>query len=66
VRQLGATIGVALTIAFLSGIEGPAAALARFDRTWWLTVATGLVVTALALPLRTAQGGSTDGAARRE
>lgn len=51
-RQLGATVGVATTIAFLSGVESPLDALGRFDRTWWVTVAAGLAVAALCTPLQ--------------
>ena len=54
VRQFGGTFGVALTIAFLGTSSGLAAALAAYDRIWWLIIAGGLVTSALALPLRTA------------
>jgi EmrB/QacA subfamily drug resistance transporter len=52
-RQLGATAGVALTIAFVSGATSVEAALDRFDRAWWLIVAGGLATSLLCLPLRT-------------
>jgi EmrB/QacA subfamily drug resistance transporter len=46
IRNLGATLGVALVVALTADIE-PASALDAFHRVWWLLVASGLVVTAL-------------------
>jgi hypothetical protein len=53
-RQLGGTLGVALTVGFTSGATGIDDALARFDRIWWIIVAGGLATTVLSIPLRTA------------
>ena len=52
VRNLGATLGVALAVAFTT--RGPAASIAGFQRVWWLLVVSGLSVTALSslLPRR--------------
>ncbi|MFM2077766.1 MAG: hypothetical protein RJA49_1656 [Actinomycetota bacterium] len=47
IRNLGATLGVALVVALTADIA-PASALDAFHRVWWLLVASGLVVTALA------------------
>jgi len=54
VRNLGATLGVALAVAFTS--ERAGASLASFQHVWWLLVASGLSVTALTynLPRRVA------------
>jgi len=54
VRQFAGTLGVALTIGLLGVPSGPADALARFDRVWWLLILGGLATALLALPLRTA------------
>lgn len=53
VRQFGGTFGVALTIAFLGAPVGLAAALAGFERIWWIIVGGGVATALLALPLRT-------------
>ncbi len=55
VRNLGATLGVALLVAFTAELT-PAGALDTFHRVWWLLVACGLVVSVLAtrLPRRIA------------
>jgi EmrB/QacA subfamily drug resistance transporter len=53
VRQFGGTFGVALTIAFLGQPAGLAAALAGFDRIWWLITIGGLATSALSVPLST-------------
>lgn len=53
VRQFGGTFGVALTIAFLGQPAGIAAALAGFDRIWWLITIGGLATSALSVPLST-------------
>jgi EmrB/QacA subfamily drug resistance transporter len=55
IRNLGATLGVALVVAFTSDLT-PATALDDFRRVWWLLVVSGLTVTALAtrLPERVA------------
>ena len=59
VRQFGATFGVALTVAFLSGeIVDAAEVIARFDRIWWLIVAGGLLSAAASLPLQTGGAGA--------
>ena len=58
VRQFGATFGVALTVAFLSGeIVDAAEVIARFDRIWWLIVVGGLLSAAASLPLQTGSAG---------
>lgn len=51
IRQFGATFGVALTVALLSGATG-ADALAHYQRVWCMLVVCGLLtsVAALALP----------------
>ena len=53
VRNLGATLGVALAIAFTSDLTRTTM-LAGFHRVWWLLAASGLVVTLLSalLPRR--------------
>jgi hypothetical protein len=51
VRQFGATLGVALTIALLGEPTGLLDALARFDRIWWLIVIGGLGTSILCLPI---------------
>lgn len=53
VRNLGATLGVALVIAFTARASGEAA-VAGFHRTWWLLVISGACMLALsaALPRR--------------
>ena len=53
IRQLGGTIGVALTIALVGRPSSLDAALAGFDRVWWLLVAGGLATSALCLGLNT-------------
>ena len=59
VRQFGATFGVALTVAFLSGeIVNAAEVIARFDRIWWLIVVGGLLSAAASLPLQTGSAGA--------
>ena len=59
VRQFGATFGVALTVAFLSGeIVDAADVIARFDRIWWLIVVGGLLSAAASLPLQTGSAGA--------
>ena len=50
VRNLGATLGVALVVAFTADVT-PATALSSFHRVWWLLVVCGLVVTLLATRL---------------
>lgn len=51
IRQLGATFGVALTVALL-GTVTPLDAIDRFQRIWWMIVICGVLtsVAALALP----------------
>lgn len=46
-RNLGATIGVALVIAFTAGAT-PDTALDAFHRVWWLLAGSGIAVTLLA------------------
>ena len=53
VRQLGGTIGVALTIALIGTPLGLADALDHFDRVWLVLVASGVLTSLCALPLRT-------------
>jgi EmrB/QacA subfamily drug resistance transporter len=67
-RQLGGTLGVALTVGITSGATGIDDALGRFDRIWWMIVAGGVFTTVLSIPLRTGArwtpvGVGTDGAA---
>lgn len=50
IRQLGATFGIALTVALL-GTVTPATALDAFHEVWWLLVASGLLTSAAALAL---------------
>lgn len=49
VRNLGATLGVAMVVAFTSDRVG--ATLTNFQHVWWLLVASGLSVTALTFNL---------------
>ena len=53
IRQLGATFGVALTVALL-GTVTPVNALGHFHRVWWMLLACGVLtsVAAWALPRR--------------
>ena len=53
VRNLGATFGVALVVAFLAAVA-PANILDGFRSVWWLLVGSGIVVSLTALGLRTA------------
>ncbi len=55
IRNLGATLGVALVVAITADIS-PASALDTFHSVWWLLVASGVVVSALStlLPRTTA------------
>jgi MFS family permease len=53
-RQLGGTLGVAVTVGMTSGATGIDDALGRFDRIWWIIVAGGVLTTLLSIPLRTA------------
>ena len=50
VRNLGATLGVALVVAFTADVT-PETALSSFHRVWWFLVVCGLVVTLLATRL---------------
>jgi EmrB/QacA subfamily drug resistance transporter len=50
VRNLGATFGVALVLAFVADIT-PDTALDSFHRAWWVLIVSGLAVTATALRL---------------
>jgi EmrB/QacA subfamily drug resistance transporter len=50
VRNLGATLGVALAVAFTAGVSR-GSALAAFHRVWYLLVASGISVSLLALLL---------------
>lgn len=50
VRNLGSTRGVALVVAFTTGLTAPTA-LDGFHRVWWLLAGSGLVVSALATRL---------------
>lgn len=52
-RQFGGTFGVALAIAFVGRPADLTAALAAFDRVWWLIVAGGVGTSLLSLPTRT-------------
>jgi EmrB/QacA subfamily drug resistance transporter len=53
-RQLGGTLGVAVTVGITAGATDIDDALGRFDRIWWIIVAGGVLTTALSIPLRTA------------
>ena len=57
-RQLGGTLGVAVTVGITSGATGIDDALARYDRVWWIIVAGGVLTTLLSIPLRTALRGA--------
>jgi len=50
VRNLGATFGVALVLAFVADIT-PATAIDSFHNAWWVLIVSGLAVTASALRL---------------
>ena len=52
IRQFGATLGVALTIAFVS-TAARATALDSFDKVWWLLIVGGVATAALSSALRT-------------
>ncbi|PCC74577.1 drug resistance transporter, EmrB/QacA subfamily [Nannocystis exedens] len=52
-RQFAGTLGVALAIGLTAGASGPADALARFDRVWWVMIAGGVATALCSLPLRT-------------
>ena len=52
IRNLGATFGVALVVAFTSDLD-PATALDAFHRVWILLAASGVIVTMLSTRLRT-------------
>ncbi|HMG41378.1 MAG TPA: DHA2 family efflux MFS transporter permease subunit [Acidimicrobiales bacterium] len=51
IRQMGATIGVAVFVALL-GTPGPGEAIDRFQRVWWFVIAGGVAVSLSALALR--------------
>ena len=55
VRNLGATFGVALVVAFTSDLA-PGAELDGFHRVWWLLVASGVVVSLFSSRLVRADG----------
>ena len=67
VRNLGATLGVALVLALTADIL-PATALASFHRVWWLLVISGLAVSLLSmrLPARSSSGVAVSRAAVAE
>lgn len=50
IRQLGATFGVALTVALLGSVT-PAGALDAFREVWWMLVTCGMLTSAAALAL---------------
>jgi EmrB/QacA subfamily drug resistance transporter len=50
IRQLGATFGVALTVALLGSMT-PATALDKFHDVWWMLVICGVLTSAAALAL---------------
>ena len=64
VRNLGATLGVALTVAFTADVAA-GRALPLFHRVWWLLAASGIFVSALSalLPRRPRHPAIDDGAA---
>ena len=51
IRNLGATFGVALVVAFTTGASAEDA-LDHFRRVWWLLVVSGLLITAITSRLR--------------
>ena len=53
IRQFGASLGVAVTVAMLGTATGAAEALINFDRVWWFTIASGLLTVAAGIPMRT-------------
>lgn len=53
VRQLGGTIGVALTIALIGTPAGLLDAVDHFDRVWLVLVVSGVLTSLCALPLHT-------------
>jgi hypothetical protein len=48
-RYLGSTLGVALVVAFTSGVTGDA--LDGFHHLWWLLIACGIAVSVLSTRL---------------
>ncbi len=52
IRQFGGTLGVALTIAFVSE-STPRTALANFDKVWWLLIVGGVATATLSTALHT-------------
>jgi EmrB/QacA subfamily drug resistance transporter len=52
IRNLSSTLAVSLAVTLVGEPSTVAAALAGFQRVWWLTVAAGVSVSLLALPLR--------------
>lgn len=50
IRNLGATVGVALVVALTAGAV-PSTALDHFHRVWWLLVASGVIVSATSILL---------------
>ncbi|QXC61123.1 DHA2 family efflux MFS transporter permease subunit [Aquihabitans sp. G128] len=59
IRQFGGTLGVGLTIAFISQPTSAAQALDNFDRVWLLLVLGGVATSLLSLPLVTRHGPAT-------
>jgi MFS family permease len=53
IRQFGGTLGVALTIAFVTGATSLTEAVDNFDLVWWLLIAAGIGTSLLSAPLIT-------------
>jgi len=52
IRNLSSTLAVSLAVTLVGEPASVSEALAGFERVWWLTVASGVSVSLLALPLR--------------
>lgn len=59
IRQFGASLGVAVTIALIGTATGANEALIGFDRVWWFTIITGLLTVVAGIPMRTGRREST-------
>ena len=59
IRQFGASLGVAVTIALIGTATGATEALIGFDRVWCFTIITGLLTVVAGIPMRTGRREST-------